>query len=202
MFLPRRRITSLTLASLIALAVWYTYYSPDASQSAFHHIANKAAKAKPGRPDLGSEIVSSNTTTTTVTIPSNLDAPTENLQPPKVAPPARFSSGQKTFGQYTFQEKNPVKEYLRFSSGLPLELPKVQYEFGTEAEEDKTKRLTRLAAVRSSFEHSWQGYKEHAWMKDELTPMDGGSAQSFGGWAATLVDTLDTVRPCGYSNSL
>lgn len=30
-------------------------------------------------------------------------------------------------------------------------------------------------------------------MQDELSPLDGGSAQAFGGWAATLVDTLDTL---------
>ena len=55
------------------------------------------------------------------------------------------------------------------------------------------RRLDRLEAVRASFEHAWQGYKKNAWMKDELSPLDGKSAQSFGGWAATLVDTLDTL---------
>lgn len=86
-----------------------------------------------------------------------------------------------------------MKEYLRFSHGLPLKLPKVQHEFGKETDEEKTKRLERLGKVKTSFEHSWSGYKKHAWMKDELSPIDGESVQSFGGWAATLVDTLDTL---------
>ena len=30
-------------------------------------------------------------------------------------------------------------------------------------------------------------------MKDELSPVDGKSTEAFGGWAATLVDTLDTL---------
>ncbi len=30
-------------------------------------------------------------------------------------------------------------------------------------------------------------------MHDELTPIDGGAATTFGGWAATLVDSLDAL---------
>ena len=30
-------------------------------------------------------------------------------------------------------------------------------------------------------------------MKDEVAPISGGSRTTFGGWAATLVDTLDTL---------
>jgi len=30
-------------------------------------------------------------------------------------------------------------------------------------------------------------------MKDELLPLSGGSRDKFGGWAATLVDSLDTL---------
>jgi mannosyl-oligosaccharide alpha-1,2-mannosidase len=31
-------------------------------------------------------------------------------------------------------------------------------------------------------------------MKDELSPISGGYRNAFGGWAATLVDTLDTLH--------
>jgi mannosyl-oligosaccharide alpha-1,2-mannosidase len=44
--------------------------------------------------------------------------------------------------------------------------------------------------VKSNFTHAWNGYKQHAWMSDELKPLSGGSHNPFGGWAATLVDTL------------
>ena len=30
-------------------------------------------------------------------------------------------------------------------------------------------------------------------MRDELTPLTGGGKDTFGGWAATLVDALDTL---------
>jgi len=194
MFLPRRRATSLTLASVIALAVWYLYYLPNFPQlSSWQSTANTGVKTKPENPRLtpGDDVPP--TTTQATREGSNVKPDSDRLGPPKVAPPQRFSTGQKTFGQYTFFEKNPVKEYLRFSTGLPSELPKLQHHFGTETEDKKTKRLDRLAAVKGSFQHSWDGYKKHAWLKDELSPIDGGALQSFGGWAATLVDTLDTL---------
>ena len=52
--------------------------------------------------------------------------------------------------------------------------------------------------VRESFAHSWKGYKSHAWLKDEVSPLSGESRDSFGGWAATLVDSLDTLWIMGF----
>ena len=110
-----------------------------------------------------------------------------------VGPPPRFVKGQHTFGTRKFFEQNPVKDYKYFSKGLPYKLPQLQHDFGSESDEAKATRLQRLGAVKSSFEHTWAGYKAHAWLQDELSPLDGGSARAFGGWAATLVDTLDTL---------
>jgi mannosyl-oligosaccharide alpha-1,2-mannosidase len=47
--------------------------------------------------------------------------------------------------------------------------------------------------VKAVFERSWKSYKVKAWMKDELAPISGGSKDTFGGWGATLVDSLDTL---------
>jgi len=47
--------------------------------------------------------------------------------------------------------------------------------------------------VEESFVHSWTGYKEHAWLRDEVAPLSGQYKDTFGGWAATLVDALDTL---------
>ena len=196
MFLPRRRITSLTLASIVAFALWYLYYLPGFPQTPSRTTPDYSPPTKPESPISKPEEVTSATPTASGSDPNAQPGPND-LGPPKVAPPAPFSNAQKVFGQYTFHEKHPVKEYLRFDSSPPAKLPKVQHEFGTEEPDAKTKRLERLAAVKASFEHSWQGYKLHAWMKDELQPLDGGSVQSFGGWAATLVDTLDTLWMMG-----
>ncbi|KAF2229779.1 glycoside hydrolase family 47 protein [Viridothelium virens] len=39
----------------------------------------------------------------------------------------------------------------------------------------------------------WQAYSEKAWLKDEFTPVSNGWKNNFGGYAATLVDNLDTL---------
>ncbi len=194
MFVSRRRATHLTLAFIVAIAVWYLYYLPSPSQpDVWQPAANTGVKTKIEAPrlTLGNDVPSN--PTQVIREGSNVKPDSDKLGPPGVAPPPQSSTGQKTVGQYTFFEKNPVKEYLRFSTGPSLELPKVQHQFGTEKGENKAKRLERLAAVKESFQHSWSGYKKHAWLKDELSPIDGGAVQSFGGWAATLVDTLDTL---------
>lgn len=62
-----------------------------------------------------------------------------------------------------------------------------------ENQAEKATRQRRLAAVRNSFKHSWAGYKARAWLHDEVMPISGGWRDPFGGWAATLVDALDTL---------
>jgi mannosyl-oligosaccharide alpha-1,2-mannosidase len=47
--------------------------------------------------------------------------------------------------------------------------------------------------VKATFQRAWTSYKQRAWLKDELMPISGRSQNNFGGWGATLVDTLDTL---------
>ncbi|KAL1879086.1 hypothetical protein VTK73DRAFT_7412 [Phialemonium thermophilum] len=54
-------------------------------------------------------------------------------------------------------------------------------------------REARREAVRDSFQHSWRGYRKYAWLRDEVTPLTAEAQDTFGGWAATLVDALDTL---------
>jgi hypothetical protein len=61
----------------------------------------------------------------------------------------------------------------------------------------KALRLERREAVRDSFLHSWQGYKNYAWLQDEVKPLSKQNSNPFGGWAATLVDALDTLWMMG-----
>lgn len=72
-------------------------------------------------------------------------------------------------------------------------IPTLQHKFEPELAGAKSVRLERLKVVQASFAHAWHGYKEKAWMSDELSPISGGAATTFGGWAATLVDSLDSL---------
>ncbi|OLN85583.1 Mannosyl-oligosaccharide alpha-1,2-mannosidase [Colletotrichum chlorophyti] len=107
----------------------------------------------------------------------------------------------------------PIEKPFRSPpKGAPLDLPRVQYEFGDSvghsSTKTKNKKLShdedrdrerehqinsRRAAVVHAFRRSWDSYREHAWMWDELTPVSGHGKNTFGGWAASLVDGLDTL---------
>lgn len=63
----------------------------------------------------------------------------------------------------------------------------------TEDAKQKKERETRAAKIKESFTHSWNGYKRKAWLRDEVSPVSGEWKDTFGGWAATLVDSLDTL---------
>lgn len=79
---------------------------------------------------------------------------------------------------------------------MPLamsEIPRIQHDFPPESADAHKIRLERLEQIKSEFLHAWTGYKSHAWLKDEVSPISGGTQDTFGGWAATLVDSLDTL---------
>ena len=78
-------------------------------------------------------------------------------------------------------------------SGKPKKIPKVQVAAPVEDGAQKAERIRRRDIVKASFNHSWSGYKEHAWLRDEVAPLSGHYKDTFGGWAATLVDSLDSL---------
>jgi mannosyl-oligosaccharide alpha-1,2-mannosidase len=92
------------------------------------------------------------------------------------------------------EPRYPVKHLASLPTGkLNIQIPRIQTDHPEEDSARHKIRLARLAAVKESFTHSWNGYKEHAWLRDEVAPITGQSRDPFGGWAATLVDALDTL---------
>lgn len=90
-------------------------------------------------------------------------------------------------------EQYPVTSFIPLPTGKPVAIPKIQAPKPKEDAAEKAERLERQARVKDSFKHSWNGYKKHAWLRDEVVPVSGGYRDTFGGWAATLVDALDTL---------
>jgi mannosyl-oligosaccharide alpha-1,2-mannosidase len=74
---------------------------------------------------------------------------------------------------------------------------RIQAAFPTEPTAAKSIRLRRQDQIRDAFKHAWRGYEEHAWLHDEVMPLSGGHKDTFVGWAATLVDALDTLYIMG-----
>ncbi|OTA79565.1 glycoside hydrolase family 47 protein [Hypoxylon sp. CO27-5] len=75
----------------------------------------------------------------------------------------------------------------------PRPLPAVQAKFHSEGSINSKMREKRRQKVREVFIGDWRAYKDHAWMKDALKPLSGGFQDQFSGWAATLVDSLDSL---------
>lgn len=92
-------------------------------------------------------------------------------------------------------ERYPVspEHVLHLPRKRPVKIPKIQHEPVVETPEAKQIREARLSEIRETFLHAWNGYKKEAWAKDELRPINGGFKTPFCGWAATLVDSLDTL---------
>lgn len=73
------------------------------------------------------------------------------------------------------------------------DLPRVQADFSRESHVSAEVREARRSEVRRVFKRSWASYRKHAWMRDALLPISGQGRDQFSGWAATLVDSLDTL---------
>ena len=95
-------------------------------------------------------------------------------------------------------DRYPVSSLIALPTGAPKDIPAVQSSLPAESGKQKKERLRRRDIVKESFQHSWRGYKEHAWLRDEVAPISGRHRNTFGGWAATLVDSLDTLWILGF----
>ncbi|KAI1812389.1 glycoside hydrolase family 47 protein [Poronia punctata] len=92
----------------------------------------------------------------------------------------------------------PKGEIASLPRGRPRDLPDVQfrfpdYDFTSRARARERVLQERRDVVRSAFVKSWTRYKTRAWMYDEVTPVSGIGKNPLGGWAATLVDSLDSL---------
>ncbi|OQV02666.1 hypothetical protein CLAIMM_07822 [Cladophialophora immunda] len=109
-------------------------------------------------------------------------------------------SGHKTTLHWTKRpERYPPAGYRELPTGPLEQIPKIQFDFDAHPESAaaKTTRETRRTAVKEAFVHAWSGYKKYAWGQDEVAPVSGAFRSSFGGWGATLVDTMDTLLIMG-----
>ncbi|RYO75307.1 hypothetical protein DL764_010477 [Monosporascus ibericus] len=87
----------------------------------------------------------------------------------------------------------PTESIITLPTGKPEKIPTIQYQFKQESAEAREKRLARLRMVEAEARRAWAGYKKYAWMHDELSPVSRKFRDPFCGWAATLVDSLDTL---------
>jgi hypothetical protein len=116
------------------------------------------------------------------------DLPPESHTPPKHRPlPVEKP---KPFSWASIPHKFPSPSLLWLTSPDLKRIPKIQATFPRDTPEQWHLRSDMRFAVKLAFNHSWTGYRERAWLRDEVAPLSGKGLDPFGGWAATLVDSL------------
>jgi mannosyl-oligosaccharide alpha-1,2-mannosidase len=87
----------------------------------------------------------------------------------------------------------PVTDYIKLPPPSNPLIPKVQHFFPNPSPEEAATQRQRQAQVKMAMIRTWKAYRGRAFMMDELAPVSGGNKTTYGGWAATLVDSLDTL---------
>lgn len=92
-------------------------------------------------------------------------------------------------------QRYPIQDFTGIPQPAQSSLPAIQYDFSRHnaTSVDKATRRQRKAQVKGVLKRCWSAYRLKAWMQDELAPVSGDNKTTFGGWAATLVDSLDTL---------
>ncbi|KAK8043455.1 glycoside hydrolase family 47 protein [Apiospora rasikravindrae] len=120
---------------------------------------------------------------------------TATKKPPK---PRLHFTPSTGFNWSAAEQWYPAESHAALPTGRPVQLPRVQHNFGTHhARHNGAVTEARRLAVLDAFARSWESYKRFAWLEDELAPVSAGAKNPFGGWAATLVDALDTLWMMG-----
>lgn len=91
----------------------------------------------------------------------------------------------------------PEESITPLPSGASKNIPKIQFDFKEENENERIFRMQRQKRVKEEIARSWGAYAKNAWMHDELLPVTGKFRDPFCGWAATMVDSLDTLWIAG-----
>jgi mannosyl-oligosaccharide alpha-1,2-mannosidase len=103
---------------------------------------------------------------------------------------------QSSFSWNTVQFKYPPE----LTPKLPppaTRRPRIQHQFGPQSRGVAAEQERRRQEVLRVFKKAWMSYKSKAWMRDALKPLSGSYVDQFSGWAATLVDSLDTLWMMG-----
>jgi len=130
-----------------------------------------------------------------LTFPYQPDGPPKNVSGQRQRP-QRY----KSFNWAKVPIKNRISSYIPLPTSVPSELPRVQHDFSRDQEDSAAREIRekRKEEVRKQFWKCWSNYRSYGWMHDELRPISGEVADQFGGWATTLIDSLDTAYILGF----
>jgi len=72
-------------------------------------------------------------------------------------------------------EHFPVTSTIQLPTNKASSIPKVQHKFSKSS--NNCADTDRLAVIKAAAEHTWKGYREHAWGHDEIKPVSGKSGK-------------------------
>ncbi|KAL9943327.1 hypothetical protein D7B24_005128 [Verticillium nonalfalfae] len=102
---------------------------------------------------------------------------------------------RSSFDWANLRRQYPRDKLLRLPKGDPITFPRVQRDPSQSSSPATAVEViqSRRNAVLNAFRRSWASYQKHAWTWDELMPVSGQGKNPFGGFAASIVDSLDTL---------
>ncbi|KAK3690170.1 family 47 glycosyl hydrolase [Podospora appendiculata] len=119
-----------------------------------------------------------------------MNGPRPGARRTKTTPLVSNSSFDWSTVNFTYPAPVPLRQ---LPAGRPVSLPPVQHNFARESPAEAKLREERRQKVKALFQKNWASYRKYAWMRDALQPLSAGYKEQFSGWAATLVDALDTL---------
>ena len=107
----------------------------------------------------------------------------EMCKPEYPEPIPELTKPLQSFSDYLLNQSESLLTTGKFSFAVPPALTSDYHALNEQ----------RAAHIRGLTCFTWANYREHAWGKDELGPMNGNSKNNWGGVAMTAIDSLDTL---------
>ncbi|KAF7537367.1 hypothetical protein G7Z17_g12863 [Cylindrodendrum hubeiense] len=122
---------------------------------------------------------------------SNVSAPLFHHE----AVPLEFVASSYDWANHTRKHPISEKDMAKLPAGDAIEIPPIQHLFFSPPDnEEATKSLEeKRSDIKRAFVQTWDSYEKHAWGRDELKPLSMKGHDSLGGWAASMIDALDTL---------
>src|SRR4051812_13486881 len=105
----------------------------------------------------------------------------------------RLNITPSSYDWSTLRPHNPVASITPLPIEKPQKLRRVQHIPEKPHKFDISVQQQRCRAVKAAAEKAWASYQKRAQIRDEATPIQGSSQDTFGVWGSTLVDSLDTL---------
>ncbi|KAK7418238.1 hypothetical protein QQX98_004022 [Neonectria punicea] len=109
--------------------------------------------------------------------------------------PILFVPSTYDWGTHPLKHGIPEENMTMAPGGNPLPMPSIQHDFASDPSDDPGRESVsdKRGAIKRAFRQTWASYEKHAWGRDELKPLSMEGQDTFGGWAASMIDALDTL---------